>query len=259
MDMANTIRKLPARAVLLLTASLMAACAPPTEDDYIPFVTAEEAFLGLVVALEEGDPVTLGRLLGPGSDGLISSGDPVADKAGREAFLAAYREKHELVPEGDDRQVLVIGAQDWPVPIPAVRKDGRWRLDGAAGADELIYRRVGANELGAIAVARGFVEAQREYAAEARDGNPASVFAQKLPNDPDPQDGYHYRLLFGEGVALIAWPATYGASGVKTFIVNQEGVVYEKDLGDDTATLVDAIQDFDPDSSWTPVVDVPGA
>lgn len=278
MDMANTFRKLPTRAVLLLAAALMAACAPPTEDDYIPFVTAEEAFLGLVVALEEGDPVTLGRLLGPGSDELISSGDPVADKAGREAFLAAYREKHELVPDGDDRQVLVIGAQDWPVPIPAVRKEGRWRLDGAAGADELIYRRVGANELGAIAVARGFVDAQREYAAEARDGNPAGVFAQKLLSDPDRQDGYHYRLLFGQGpaanggamnyladglltrgFALIAWPATYGASGVKTFIVNQDGVVYEKDLGDDTATLVDGIQDFDPDSSWTPVVDAPGA
>lgn len=278
MDMANTFLKLPTRAVLLLAAALMAACAPPTEDDYIPFVTAEEAFLGLVVALEEGDPVTLGRLLGPGSDELISSGDPVADKAGREAFLAAYREKHELVPDGDDRQVLVIGAQDWPVPIPAVRKEGRWRLDGAAGADELIYRRVGANELGAIAVARGFVDAQREYAAEARDGNPAGVFAQKLLSDPDRQDGYHYRLLFGQGpaanggamnyladglltrgFALIAWPATYGASGVKTFIVNQDGVVYEKDLGDDTATLVDGIQDFDPDSSWTPVVDAPGA
>lgn len=317
MDMANTIRKLPARAVLLLTAALVAACAPPEEDDYIPFVTAEEAFLGLVVALEEGDPVTLGRLLGPGSDELISSGDPMADKAGREAFLAAYREKHELVPDGDDRQVLVIGAEDWPVPIPAVRKEGRWRLDGAAGADELIYRRVGANELGAIAVARGFVDAQREYAAEARDGNPAGVFAQKLLSDPDrqnglywptaddeapspagpfvaaasaegyrpggdglrvPYHGYYYRPLFGQGpaanggamnyfadglltrgFALIAWPATYGASGVKTFIVNQDGVVYEKDLGDDTATLVDGIQDFDPDSSWAPVVDAPGA
>ena len=317
MDMANTIGKLAARAVLLLTAALMAACAPPEEDDYIPFVTAEEAFLGLVVALEEGDPVTLGRLLGPGSDELISSGDPVADKAGREAFLAAYREKHKLVPDGDDRQVLVIGAQDWPVPIPAVRKEGRWRLDGAAGADELIYRRVGANELGAIAVARGFVDAQREYAAEARDGNPAGVFAQKLLSDPDQQNGlywptaddeapspagpfvaaagaegyrrggegqrvpyhgYYYRPLFGQGpaanggamnyfvdglltqgFALIAWPATYGVSGVKTFIVNQDGVVYEKDLGDDTATLVGAIQDFDPDSSWTPVVDAPGA
>ena len=317
MNMTNTIRKLPALSVLLLTAALMTACAPPEEDAHIPFVTAEEAVLGLVVALEEGDTATLGRLFGPGSEELISSGDPVADKAGRESFLAAYREKHELVPDGDDRQVLLIGAQDWPVPIPVVRTDGRWHLDGAAGADELIYRRVGANELGAIAVARGFVEAQREYAAEARDGNPAGVFAQKLLSDPDrqnglywptaegepsspvgsfvasagaegyrrgaegqrvPYHGYYYRPLFGQGpsanggamnyftdglltqgVALIAWPATYGASGVKTFIVNQDGVVYEKDLGDDTATLVDAIQDFDPDSSWTPVVDAPGA
>jgi hypothetical protein len=248
---------------------------------------------------------------------VISSGDPVADKSDRESFLASYREKHELVADGENKRVLQVGANDWPVPVPVVQKDGQWFLDGAGGADEIIYRRVGENELGAIAVCRGFVDAQAEYAAQARDGNPAGVYAQKLLSDPDrqnglywptadgeapspagpfvasagaegyragaegqrvPYHGYYYRSLYGQGeaanggamnyfedgllvqgFALIAWPADYGASGVKTFIINQDGVVWEKDLGEDTATVVEGIQDFNPDESWTPLSDGAGA
>ena len=207
--------------------------------------------------------------------------------------------------------------QGWPLPVPVVKRDGRWYLDGADGADEIIYRRVGANELGAIATMRGVVDAQQDYAAVAHDGNPAGVYAQKLLSDPGmqnglywptaegrnaesgrslcgqrrrgglppgrrtgerlPYHGYYYRLLYGQGpaasggalnyftdgllvdgFALIAWPADYGVSGVQTFIVNQDGVVFQKDLGDDTATVVEAIQDFDPDSSWTRVEDAAG-
>jgi hypothetical protein len=294
---------------------LAAGCAPKPEA-HQSFATADEAVSALVAALEKGDVATLGRLLGPGSEEIISSGDPVADKADRESFLAAYREKHELVPDGDSKRVLQVGGKNWPAPVPVVQKNGRWYLDGVEGADEVIFRRVGENELGAIAVARGYVDAQAEYAADARDGNPAGVYAQKLLSDTGrqnglywptaddeppspagsfvasagsegyrsggeaqriPYHGYYYRSLYGQGpaanggainyfsdglltqgFALIAWPADYGASGVKTFIVNQDGVVYEKDLGDDTATVVDAIQDFDPDNSWTPVVDLSG-
>lgn len=297
-------------AGLLSALVLVAGCAPK-QADHTSFGSPEEAVAALVAALEKNDVPGLGRLLGPGSDDLISSGDPVADKAGRDSFLAAYREKNQLVPDGEETRVIQVGAGDWPLPVPVVRRDGRWYLDGAAGADEIIYRRVGRNELGAIAVARGFVEAQREYAAESRDGNPPGVFAQKLLSDPDrqnglywptgedeepspagpfvasagaegyrsgaegqriPYHGYYYRSLYGQGpaaqggalayfadglltrgFALIAWPADYGASGVKTFIVNQDGIVYERDLGEDTATAVEAIQDFDPDSAWRPV------
>jgi len=205
----------------------------------------------------------------------------------------------------------VVGEQDWPLPIPIVKRDGKWVFDGEAGVDELIYRRVGANELGAIAVCRGFVAAQLEYASEGRDGDPAGIYALKLVSDEglhnglywptaegepaspagpfvaaaaaegyrrgvdgerQPYHGYYYRLLYAqgtnanggardyfkgglltEGFALIAWPADYGSSGVMTFIVNHDGVVFQKDLGEDTATAVESIQTFDPDSSWTAI------
>jgi Protein of unknown function (DUF2950) len=307
----NNMPRSAALAAVLL-AAVIAGCAPKPEA-HMSFATPDEAVSALVAALEKGDAATLGRLLGPGADDVISSGDPVADKSDRDSFVASYREKHELVADGENKRVLQVGANDWPVPVPVVQKDGRWYLDGAEGADEIIYRRVGENELGAIAVARGYVDAQLEYASSARDGNPAGVYAQKLLSDPDrqnglywptadgeapspagpfvasagaegyragaegqrvPYHGYYYRSLYGQGeaanggamayfedgllvqgFALIAWPADYGASGVKTFIVNQDGVVWEKDLGEDTATVVEGIQDFNPDDSWTPLYD----
>ncbi len=302
--------------VAMLVTALATGCAPKPEA-HTSFATAEEAVAALVAALENDDLAAIGKILGPGSDEVISSGDPVADKADRDAFVVSYREKHELVADGDGKRILQVGAADWPSPVPVVQRDGRWYLDGAEGADEVIYRRVGENELGAIAVARGFWEAQFDYAAEARDGNPAGVYAQKLLSDPDrqnglywptaegeppspagpfvaaasaegyragaegqrvPYHGYYYRSLYGQGpsanggarnyftdglltdgFALIAWPADYGASGVMTFMVNQDGVVFEKDLGDDTAAIVEKIQDFDPDDTWQPLADVPGA
>lgn len=311
MNTANRIRTASVTGSLLI-AALVSGCAPEPEA-HTSFATADDAVTALVAALEKGDVAALGRLLGPASQELISSGDPVDDKLDRDSFVASYREKHALVADGDSRRVLQVGADDWPLPVPVVQRDGRWYLDGAEGADEIIYRRIGANELGAIAVARGFVAAQQEYAAEARDGSPAGVYAQKLLSDPGrqnglywptgdgeppspagpfvasagsegyrsgaggqrvPYHGYYYRPLFGQGssasggavayfadglltrgFALVAWPADYGASGVKTFIINQDGVVFEKDLGEDTATVVESIRDFNPDASWTAVYD----
>ena len=232
------------------------------------------------------------------------------DKADRNDFVARYQQKHSLEPNGADAMTLIVGDNDWPMPIPIVKKDGKWRLDGAAGADEIVYRRVGANELGAIAVSLGFVDAQNEYAAAGHDGDPAGVYALKLISDEGmqnglywptaegeppspagpfvaaaagegyrkgadrtPYHGYYYRMLYAQGpnanggekeyfangvltqgFALVAWPADYGASGVQTFIVNQDGVVFQKDLGEDTATVVESITKFDPDSSWIAVV-----
>jgi hypothetical protein len=299
-------------AGVVLAMAVATGCARKPEAQ-TSFATADEAVTALIAALEKNDVATLGSLLGPDSEDLISSGDAVADKVGRDSFVASYREKHELVADGDDRRVLQVGASQWPLPIPVVRRDGRWYLDGAAGADEIIYRRVGANELGAIATVRGAVAAQEDYAAVAHDGNPPGVYAQKLVSDPGrqnglywpaaegeapspagpfvanaaeegyrsgrngerlPYHGYYYRLLYGQGAAasggvmnyfqdgllvggfaLVAWPADYGASGVQTFTVNQDGVVYQKDLGEDTATAVEAIQDFNPDGSWTKVAE----
>ena len=297
------------RCCLVLGSALaLAACAKV--EDHSSFKTPEAAVDALVAALQKDDTAALQKLLGPGTEDLLSSGDPVQDNADREDFIARYQQKHSLEQAGDDAMTLVVGDNDWPAPIPIVRKDGKWRFDGAAGADEIIYRRVGENELGAIGVSLGFVDAQNEYASEGRDGDPAGVYALKLISDEGTQNGlywptaegetpspagpfvaaaaaegyrrgesrtpyhgYYYRMLYAQGpnanggakeyfedgvltggFALVAWPADYGSSGVMTFIVNQDGVVFQKDLGDDTATAVDAIQAFDPDSSWTAIV-----
>ena len=146
----------------------------------------------LAQALGNDDTVALQRLFGPGSEELLSSGDAVQDKSDRAAFLAAFNDKHTLVADGADAFTLVTGAQDWPFPIPVVKKDGRWYLDGSQGTDELVYRRVGANELGAIAVSRGFVAAQIDYAAEGRDGDAAGIYALKLLSDQGQHNGLYW-------------------------------------------------------------------
>ena len=294
--------------LVLAAAAVLAACAKV--EDQTSFKTPEAAVDAFVAALQKDDMPTLQKLLGPGAEEILSSGDPVQDNTDRERFLAAYQQKHTLADEGNDTKTLVVGENDWPFPIPLVKRDGKWRLDGAAGADEIIYRRVGANELGAISVCEGFVSAQNEYASAGHDGDPPGIYALKLISDEGmqnglywptaegeppspagpfvaaaaaegyrrgesrtPYHGYYYRLLYAQGpnanggakeyfvdgvltggFALVAWPAEYGASGVQTFIVNQDGVVFQKDLGEDTATVVESIKSFDPDSSWTAVV-----
>jgi hypothetical protein len=293
--------------VLSCALVLVAACAKV--EKHASFKTPQEAVDAFVTALQKDDDAELKKLLGPDVEDLLSSGDAVQDKASRQQFLDLYQAKHSLSAEDDGSMVLVVGTDDWPFPIPVVEHDGKWRLDGAAGADELVYRRVGRNELGAISVCRGFVAAENEYASEGRDGDPAGIYALKLISDEGmhnglywptaegetpspagpfvasaaeegyrrgegrtPYHGYYYRLLYAqgsnanggareyfkdgvmtEGFALVAWPADYGASGVQTFIVNMDGVVFQKDLGEDTATAVEAIKSFDPDSSWTAI------
>ncbi len=262
----------------------------------------------LIAAVEKGDKKALSRMFGPDSEGLIDSGDPVDDASDRTSFLASYRAKHQLLEDGDNQRTLVIGEKEWPFPVPVVRRDGRWYLDGAKGNDEIIYRRIGGNELGAIAAARGFVDAQHEYAAAGRDGDPAGIFALKLLSDDGrenglywptaegdtpspagpavaaaadegyrrgqglPYHGYHYRMVYRqgpsapggareyfrdglltEGFALVAWPAQYGVSGIMSFLVNQDGLVYQRDLGDETEAQVAAIHAFEPDASWKSV------
>lgn len=314
----NTRKLIRSRSQLPLAARVLALligacfCARAGAETQQSFATPGEAATGLLQALQEGNAATLSRLFGPGAEALVASGDAVADAADRVKFVGMYNEKHVLVPEGSDKVELQVGSQGWPLPVPIVRRAGRWYFDGASGTQELVYRRVGHNELGAIRVCRGFVDAQIDYASASRDGKPAGVFAQKLRSDPGMHNGlywqsatgepdspvgpfiaqaaaegyqaatgpspayhgYQYRPLFRQGqhakggaleyfvdgdlvngFALVAWPATYGISGVMTFIVSQGGVVYQKDLGSDTAKLVDAMEVFDPDSSWTVVKD----
>lgn len=284
---------------------------PDAASEHRGYDSPEAAVEALAAALAANDVDTAKRIFGPGGDSLLEWGDPVAEKQDREKFTAMYEAKHELVDGPDGQKILEIGAKDWPLPAPLSLSKGRWYFDGAAGADELVYRRVGRNELGAIAVAHGYVNAQYEYASKPRDGNMAGLFAAFVISDPGrqnglfwptaegepmspvgpfiasaagegyrsaargepiPYHGYFYRMLYAQGpeaeggekeyfmsgrlvngFAMIAWPAEYGVSGVKTFIVNQDGVVYETDFGDETPSRVNEIRVFNPDSQWAAV------
>jgi putative hemolysin len=277
-------------------------------EETLSYNTPDEAVGALVAALEKHDVQELGRVLGPGTEKLVSSGDDVADRAAREAFLTRYREQHLFVAGSPGDVVLQVGADNWPLPIPLVREQGRWRFDGEAGADELLARRIGANELRTIDVMLSYVGAQLEYASIGHDGAAAGIYARRLRSEPGKHDGlywetaadeaqspagpllaaaadegygqasgapyhgYMFRTLLAQGpeanggareyvvggkltggFALLAYPADYGASGVMTFVVNQDGVVWQRDLGEKTADLASSMQQFNPDATWTPI------
>lgn len=286
----------------------VAELSPAEESTHLGFDSPDTALEAFVAAAGADDVEALARMLGPGGEPMIKWGDPVGEKSDRAQFVEMYRAKHRIVDGDDGEKSIELGEDDWPFPAPLVERDGKWYFDGEAGAEELVYRRIGQNELGAIAVAHGFVDAEYEYASKRRDGNMAGLYAPFLISDPGrqnglywpvegdepespagpfiaaaagegyrraasgeptPYHGYFYRMLYAQGphakggareyfeagrlvggFALIAWPAAYGASGVKTFIVNQDDVVYEKDLGEETAVLASEIRSFDPDDSW---------
>jgi DUF2950 family protein len=293
-------------AVLFSAVSVRAA-------DQKTFATPADAAQALYQASADENQDEIVAVLGDEGKELVYSGDPVQDKKGMEGFVKAYKAKHALVEQDAQTQILQVGTKDWPLPIPIVNDGGKWRFDTAAGKQELLYRRIGHNELGAIAACRGFIDAQKDYAAAAHDGLPAGIYAQKLMSTPGKQDGlywetkedeptspagpfladaggqgyspeglggkaapYHgylYRILKAQGaaarggaksylvdgnltggVALVAYPAEYRVSGVMTFIINQRGIVYQKDLGDKTAEISGAMTEYNPDS-WTKVSD----
>jgi hypothetical protein len=314
-------RKLMAAvAAALWCVSALSGCSKPAAhregvstakaDAQTSFATPDEAVAALVSAGEKADTTALQAMLGPAATGLLSSGDPVQDRKEREGFLKRYAAYHELVAGDPDNLVLLVGEDRWPLAVPLVRKSGRWYWDGAAGASELLVRRIGANELRTIDVMHGFVAAENDYAGLAHDGNPAGAYTQKLVSSPgrhdglywesplgqppspagpglaaanaegyavtgtlaNPYHGYLFRVLTSQGpeasggardylvdgklrngFALLAYPSAYGASGVMTFMVNQDGVVWQRDLGADTAPAAAAIQQFNPDNSWTPL------
>ena len=306
----------PGVARLMIAGSMLfaAGCARRETDDanQLSFSTPDSAVSALVAALEKRDVVTMRRLLGPETEGLMSSGDTARDRSDREGFLARYRARHEIVAGGPDDAMLQVGDDEWPLPVPLLRRDGRWQFDGDAAVRELVARRIGANELRTIDVMHGFVDAQQEYASAGHDGAAAGIYARVLRSDPGrqnglywqvsageapspagpflaaasaegynasagtngpaPYHGYVYRMLFSQGPAadggareyvvdgkltggfsLLAYPAEYGESGVMTFMVNQEGLVWQRNLGAKTAELAAAITQFNPDSSWTPI------
>jgi len=159
MNKAITSLKPTSAGLTILLCALLTGCAPEKPEAHQSFATPEAAVAGFIAALEQNNVTELGRVLGPGSEEILSSGDPVKDQADRAAFVASYQAKNSLTGEGDSR-TLIVGDQDWPFPVPVVKRNDRWYLDGNEGADELIYRRRGNNELGEIAVWRGIGEAQ---------------------------------------------------------------------------------------------------
>jgi hypothetical protein len=299
--------------VLLAVASLGFAASPSaaTPAAAKTFATPQAAADALVAAAAAEDVPALLAIFGPEGKGLVESGDAVRDHNDRVRFAAEAREKLEIVTDPKDvhQRTLVVGSDPWPFPVPLVEKNGKWSFATKKGLREVLTRRVGANELDAIEICRGYVDAQREYAEEDRDGNGVLEYAQKIISsagkrdglawrNPDgslggpiaeniaaaiaegysskslPYHGYHFRILKAQGpsaklgalnyvidgkmiggFALIAWPAKYGSSGVQTFIVSHDGVVYEKDLGPDTSKLASKIDRYDPDKSWRAIPD----
>ncbi len=271
------------------------------------FDTPQQAAEALVKAAEAGDIAAVDAIFGPEGKGIVSSGDPVSDKADLAKFAAKAREKTEVSFDlGNPKQaVLVVGTDEWPLPVPIVERNGKWRYDAKEGRQEILARRIGGNELDAIAFLRGYVEAQHEYASEVHDDSGALQYAQRSISTPGkhdglswwnpdgtpggpigdevakalaagytdktaPYNGYHFRILTAQGptarlgardyivkgrmiggFAMVAWPAEYGVTGVQTFQVNNDGVVFQKDLGPDTAKLGPTIKVFNPDKTWT--------
>jgi hypothetical protein len=290
----------------LLALGISAQEVPNTSSQKT-FATPQEAADSLVQAAGSYDVSALLEILGPDAKDFISSADPTRDKKLAADLVAKAREKNQVAidPKTKTRALLSVGADDWPFPVPLVKKDGRWRFDASQGRNEILLRRIGSNELDAIKICRGFEEAQHEYASDIHDNSGINQFAQKIISTPGKHDGlywenpdgtpggpiseavaraiaegysttetsgfhgYHFKVLKGQGphaplgqldyviegvmiggFALVAFPAQYRVTGVKTFMVSYDGVVYEKDLGPDTTRIAEHMERYDPDKSW---------
>ena len=305
------------RAILLValasTAVMFSQAQQPGKQATTPFqpaqktfATPKEAVEALIQATENFDVPALKEVLGPDGEDLVSSEDPVQDKNNAIAFAARAREKNEVVidPKNSKRAIISVGNEDWPLPIPLVNKAGKWIFDTKAGRQEVLFRRIGSNELDAIQICRGYVEAQEAYALEKHDNAEVNQYAQRIISTPGKHDGlawrnpdgsmggpvgegiakaldqgytnkgqayhgYYFKILKGQGpaarlgridfvvngamiggFALAAAPAEYRVTGVKTFLVSYDGVVYQKDLGPETLKIFKDMELYNPDKTW---------
>jgi hypothetical protein len=275
------------------------------------FDTPELAAQALIQAAESYDVPALMEILGPGSKDLVVSEDPAEDKNRAAALVALAHQTHSVAVDRKNpaHAEISFGNDPWPLPIPLVNRNGKWFYDAKAGRDEILFRRIGENELDAIQICRGFVEAQQEYALEKHDG--VNQYAQRIISTPGKRDGlawqnpdgswggpvgeaiakavqegygadrppyhgYYFKVLRGQGpvaplgeldfvvngvmiggFALAAAPAQYKVTGIQTFIVSQEGVVYQKDLGPNTLTILKNMERYNPDKTWRRTDDEP--
>jgi len=280
-----------ALAALLAVTVLTAPQARAQAEGQKTFASSKEAVVDFIQAARDGNSAELQAILGPGSEEILSSGDAVADKKARDWFVTSYENKHSLVENALHKLTLNIGNEDWPVPIPLVNANSKWYWDGAAGREEILYRRIGHNELAAIDVCKGVFAAQREYASSGHDGQPSGAYAPRVASDPGrqnglywdvhegetpspagpllaqanaegyessgkrtPYHGYYYRMLKNPGgFGFLAYPAEYRSSGIMSFIVNQTGVIYQKDLGERTSEIAQQMAHYKRDNTWTRV------
>jgi hypothetical protein len=297
--------------LILALAISLTGCSKSEKPSIKTFATPEDAGSALLAVAKTGDQAAILTIFGPGSKEVILSGDSVEDKNAAKSFVTRYGEMHRWRKLTDGSQMLLVGADNYPFPIP-LRKNagGQWYFDTAAGKEELLNRRVGRNELAVIDACRALANAQAAYFSQLHDGARTKQYAVKFISDPGKQNGlywrsskgepqsplgplvayatsegytakpdvhvpfhgYYFHMLNGQtanapggkksyivdghmvgGFAFVAYPAEYGNSGVMTFMINQNGVLLERDLGKDTAQIASAMSEFDPDSGWHPV------
>lgn len=300
-----------ARFLLLCLLIPLAACHNSEKPSITTFATPDDAANAVLAAIKSSDKTELLAIFGPDSKDLISSGDPVQDKQTGDAFIAKYSVMHRWRGLMGGGQMLLVGADNFPFPIPLKKNaDGKWFFDTAAGRDEILNRRVGRNELAVINICGAAADAQAEYFSQLHDGSSTRQYAQKFISDdgkqnglywPSPEGqpqsplgplvafataegyskksdshipfhGYYFHLLTSQGsnapggaknymvdgkmvngFAFVAYPAEYGNSGVMTFMIDQDGVLLQKNLGKSTAETASAMTEFNPDATWTPV------
>ena len=299
---------LTARLSLLALIISLAACKSPDKPSISVFASPDDASSALLAAAKSGDQNALLAIFGPDSKDVLFSGDPVQDKNAATAFATGYAVMHRWRNMPDGSQMLLVGADNFPFPIPLKKNpDGQWSFDTDAGRHEVLNRRIGRNELAIIDDCGAVAQAQAEYFSQPHDGDKTKQFATKFISDPGKQNGlywkaaegqppsplgplaafataegytikpdahtpfhgYYFRMLTGQtdktpggakdytvdgkmtgGFAFVAYPAEYGNSGVMTFIINQDGVLLQKDLGKTTTETATAMTKFDPDSNW---------
>lgn len=309
----NMLRTLVVVATVLpiVPQSGKASSTPSPVAQQMTFAAPQQAAEALVQAAATYDLPALEQILGPHSKDLLMSEDPVRDKNAAAEFAAKGREKTEvkLDPKNASRATVLVGDDGWPLPIPLEKRGNEWLFDTKAGRQEILYRRIGSNELDAIEICRGYVDAQQEYALEKHDNSEVNQYAQRIISTPGKHDGlvwynpdgslggpiaegiakalqegytdkskpyhgYYFKILKGQGpaaplgqmnfvvegamiggFALAAAPAQYRITGVKTFIVSYEGIVYQKDLGPDTLKIFREMELYNPNKTWTPTYD----
>jgi len=315
----NTFCIVTSKALLAVALATSVQAAPQSKTPSVAatpqrsFASPQLAADALFKAAADYDVPALVDILGPDSGDLVASADPVRDKTNAAEAAAKAREKHVVImdPKNSKRATITIGNDDFPLPIPIVERNGRWYFDTKAGRQEILFRRIGENELDAIALCRGFVEAQKEYAQTIHDNSGVNQYAQKIVSTPGKQDGlawrnpdgswagpvgetvanaleegyvdkrmpfhgYYFKVLKGQGsgaflgkidyviggamiggFAFVAVPAEYRVTGVKTFMISYDGVVYEKDLGPDSLNIVKSMDLYNPDKTWGVTDDEP--